>query len=462
MSNDQVMVPEGFRFVPTEEELIRSYLLKKAMGLPLPSKHILEKEVYGEKASPWDVLSDVSEAYWDLHVPMNIHDEKEKQIKKVKKTIYVFTRLKRVNGRIRFARIAGCGTWKGQAVRTIYNINREEIGMMKTFTFIANNKGGGLINDHWIMHEYSLSGVSLRRVVEDKDYVICRITREFFEETKKILSCQPQERQPHIPAPCLDLVRYSYSNDQFMLQEENTELGEKSTTHVQTEDDFLDCDFDIDEILMTLQEIDQQEPQPISPCFDLVRYSDNNQLTTLQEESELGKKRSFEKEDEILSCNKKQKKILMDESSSFEEGNSKSYIMDTTDPIVTWEELGSIADPVELSSHNDFNISLDDYEYGDGDGYFCDFGDQLEDGDIGNSNNVPLSCVGFLMPRQTEAAYIRHPEQQNTPPVAANPCTPCMPYEQPCSNGGGRKLMTTKSLPKVSSHGLQDDIGNGN
>ncbi|KAG8379141.1 hypothetical protein BUALT_Bualt07G0057300 [Buddleja alternifolia] len=365
-----VMVPEGFRFVPTEEELISSYLLKKAMGLPLPSKHILEKDLYGEKASPWDVLSDVSKAYWDLHVPVNHDDEKE--IKKVKKTIYVFTRLKRVNGRRGNARSAGCGTWKGQTVgrKICKGSTREEIGLMKMFTFIPNNKAG-LIKDHWNMHEYSLSGVSLScdEVKNNKDYVICRITREIILKKEKKILCQTQERQP-IPPGLDNAVRYS--NNQ-LLQEDN-ELGKKST-HVQTED-ILDCNFDIDELLTLLQENDQQERQPISPCLDLVRYSDNQ---LMQEENELGKKRSFEKEDEILSCNKKQKR-----SSSFEElGYNKSNIDSTTDHIVTtWEELGSIA-PVESSRNNDFNISVDDYE--DGDGYFCDF-DQLEDGD-GNSIN---------------------------------------------------------------------------
>ncbi|KAG8379143.1 hypothetical protein BUALT_Bualt07G0057500 [Buddleja alternifolia] len=257
-----VMVPEGFRFVQTEEELISSYLLKKAMGLPLPSKHILEKDLYGEKASPWDVLSDVSEAYWDLHVPVNHDDEKE--IKKVKKTIYVFTRLKRVNRRRGNARSAGCGTWKGQTV-----------GRKILFTFRVS--------------------LSCDEVKNNKDYVICRITREIILKKEKKILCQTQERQP-IPPGLDNAVRYS--NNQ-LLQEDN-ELGKKST-HVQTED-ILDCNFDIDELLTLLQENDQQERQPISPCLDLVRYSDNQ---LLQEENELGKKRSFEKEDEILSCNKK-------------------------------------------------------------------------------------------------------------------------------------------------------------
>ncbi|KAG8379458.1 hypothetical protein BUALT_Bualt07G0090600 [Buddleja alternifolia] len=154
-----------------------------ALGLPLPSNHILEKHLYGKKASPWDVLSDISEAYWDIHFPVNQHDEKE--IKKVNKTIYVFTRLHRVSGRIRIPRFAGCGTWKGQTVaRKICNTSTgQEIGLMKMFTFISNNNG--LMEDHWNMHEYSLSGVSLSHDLKNKDYVICRITRELLSKEKK-------------------------------------------------------------------------------------------------------------------------------------------------------------------------------------------------------------------------------------------------------------------------------------
>ncbi|KAI3457426.1 hypothetical protein Pfo_014089, partial [Paulownia fortunei] len=170
-----MMIPPGYYFVPTDRELITSYLLRKAMGLPLPWKQILEKDLYGENADPWDVLSDVDESHW--HASVN---REEKEFKHVKRIIYVFTRLSKINGKTRIARTAGCGTWEGQTgARDICNESGQLIGFMKMLTFKAKKGSGDNTRqrDHWIMHEYSLAGISLNCELKYKDYVICRITR---------------------------------------------------------------------------------------------------------------------------------------------------------------------------------------------------------------------------------------------------------------------------------------------
>lgn len=46
-------LPPGFRFFPTDEELIVHYLSKRASSLPLPVSIIAEVDIY--KFDPWDL-----------------------------------------------------------------------------------------------------------------------------------------------------------------------------------------------------------------------------------------------------------------------------------------------------------------------------------------------------------------------------------------------------------------------
>ncbi|KAK4436795.1 protein CUP-SHAPED COTYLEDON 1 [Sesamum alatum] len=165
---ETIIIPPGFHFAPTDQELLSFYLLRKAMGLHLPWNPVLEKTLYGENADPWDVFADVQ---WDTSV---------NECKNVKSVIYVFTKLSKVNGKTRIARTAGCGKWDGQTgAKNICNNSGELIGHMKMFTFTVKNtpRHGTNQRHHWIMHEYSLAGVSLNYDLLYKDYVICRITR---------------------------------------------------------------------------------------------------------------------------------------------------------------------------------------------------------------------------------------------------------------------------------------------
>ncbi|KAL0435131.1 UNVERIFIED_CONTAM: protein CUP-SHAPED COTYLEDON 1 [Sesamum radiatum] len=167
------IIPPGFHFAPTDQELITFYLSRKAMGLHLPWNPVLEKTIYGETANPWDVFADVP---WDTSDSTG----EGKECKNVKSVIYVFTKLSKVSGKTRIARTAGCGTWDGQTgARKIHNNSGQLIGHMKMFSYTVKNTPPDVRKqrDHWIMHEYSLAGVSLNGELPFKDYVICRITR---------------------------------------------------------------------------------------------------------------------------------------------------------------------------------------------------------------------------------------------------------------------------------------------
>ncbi|KAL0419335.1 UNVERIFIED_CONTAM: hypothetical protein Sradi_1347000 [Sesamum radiatum] len=113
------IIPPGFHFAPTDQELITFYLSRKAMGLPLPWNPLLEKTIYGENADPWDVFADVP---WDTFVT-----GAGKECKNVKSVVYVFTKLSKVNGKTRIARTAGCGTWTAKLVEGRYTTILDKI-----------------------------------------------------------------------------------------------------------------------------------------------------------------------------------------------------------------------------------------------------------------------------------------------------------------------------------------------
>ncbi|GMJ02435.1 hypothetical protein HRI_003912700 [Hibiscus trionum] len=77
----------GYRFKPTDTELIQCYLFKKEKGELIPCDIIRDWEIYGgEDKEPWKLFGETSS-----------------------KTFYVFTKLKK-KSKQKIDRIAGCGT----------------------------------------------------------------------------------------------------------------------------------------------------------------------------------------------------------------------------------------------------------------------------------------------------------------------------------------------------------------
>ncbi|KAA8515090.1 hypothetical protein F0562_018123 [Nyssa sinensis] len=143
-------IPLGFRFMPTEEELIH-YLWTKVVDLTLPFPGVvIERDLYGDKA-PWEVFNNEVPNPW-----VTIKGKK-----KTTNTIYVLTRLKKI-GPKQNIRKAGCGAWDTQtgAVQ-IKNDHKEVIGFKRMLVFQVKGDLHVENNSHWMMHEDSLPAVSL-------------------------------------------------------------------------------------------------------------------------------------------------------------------------------------------------------------------------------------------------------------------------------------------------------------
>ncbi|XP_059631857.1 NAC domain-containing protein 41-like [Cornus florida] len=166
-----MFVPLGFRFIPTEEELLTHFPRRKLKQESLPYEGvILERDVYGEKI------------------------DREKK---------------------RIIRRAGCGTWDGQTgIKNIYNKEKELIGFNKMLSFEVDVKKDEFLimpKGHWTMHEYSLGGVSLNGLEEGtRDYVICKIKRDDSKHLKRAPKHHAHEVSKEENPRCRKKMRYDH------------------------------------------------------------------------------------------------------------------------------------------------------------------------------------------------------------------------------------------------------------
>uniref|UniRef100_A0A2P2NG55 NAC transcription factor 010 n=1 Tax=Rhizophora mucronata TaxID=61149 RepID=A0A2P2NG55_RHIMU len=132
-----IRLSPGFRFQPTDEELVFQYLRRKVLSLPLPANIIPEINVC--KYDPWDL-------------PGNLEQERY---------FFSYTEAKYRNGN-RINRATASGYWKAtgidkKIVSSSRNIN-DLVGMKKTLVFHRGKPPNGSRTD-WVMHEYRLVSI---------------------------------------------------------------------------------------------------------------------------------------------------------------------------------------------------------------------------------------------------------------------------------------------------------------
>lgn len=152
----ELQLPAGFRFHPTDEELVTHYLCRKCASQSIDVPIIAEIDLY--KYNPWD-LPDLA-----------LYGEKE---------WYFFSpRDRKYPNGSRPNRAAGNGYWK--ATGADKPIGRpKSMGIKKALVFYAGKAPKGE-KTNWIMHEYRLAHVD--RSARNKnnslrldDWVLCRI-----------------------------------------------------------------------------------------------------------------------------------------------------------------------------------------------------------------------------------------------------------------------------------------------
>ncbi|KDP32445.1 hypothetical protein JCGZ_13370 [Jatropha curcas] len=146
------MVMPGFRFHPTEEELVEFYLRRKVEGKRFNVELITFLDLY--RYDPWELpaLAAIGEKEWFFYVP---RDRKYR------------------NGD-RPNRVTTSGYWKATgADRMIRTENARSIGLKKTLVFYSGKAPKG-IRTSWIMNEYRLPQHETERY-QKAEISLCRV-----------------------------------------------------------------------------------------------------------------------------------------------------------------------------------------------------------------------------------------------------------------------------------------------
>ena len=156
MSGGQdLQLPPGFRFHPTDEELVMHYLCRRCAGLPIAVPIIAEIDLY--KFDPWQLPR------------MALYGEKE---------WYFFSpRDRKYPNGSRPNRAAGSGYWKATGADKPVGTPRP-VAIKKALVFYAGKAPKGE-KTNWIMHEYRLADVDRsarkKNSLRLDDWVLCRI-----------------------------------------------------------------------------------------------------------------------------------------------------------------------------------------------------------------------------------------------------------------------------------------------
>ncbi|KAL6578246.1 Protein CUP-SHAPED COTYLEDON [Orobanche minor] len=173
MNHEQVGLPPGFRFHPTDEELITFYLASKVFNGSFSGVEIAEVDL--NRCEPWELpdVAKMGEREW-----------------------YFFSlRDRKYPTGLRTNRATGAGYWKATGKdRQVYSSASSSgalLGMKKTLVFYKGRAPRGE-KTKWVMHEYRLDGHFSCRHTGKEEWVICRIFHKMVDKKNPLTMLQGQ------------------------------------------------------------------------------------------------------------------------------------------------------------------------------------------------------------------------------------------------------------------------------
>ncbi|GAA0159986.1 hypothetical protein LIER_16644 [Lithospermum erythrorhizon] len=160
---DGLRLPIGFRFRPTDEELVVHYLKRKIHSFPLPASVIPEQEIF--YTNPWDLPGDLKDRRY-------FFSKNNENVKKYSCRVQ-----------------AGCGYWKaiGQDKPIFDSLSQNHhqiVGMKRTSVFCQRKKRPQRIQTWWIMHQFFLVDSIAKPpstknlIVQTGDWLVCCIFQQ--------------------------------------------------------------------------------------------------------------------------------------------------------------------------------------------------------------------------------------------------------------------------------------------
>ncbi|KAM7252278.1 hypothetical protein ACFE04_024161 [Oxalis oulophora] len=163
-----VTLPPGFRFHPTDEELVAYYLDRKINGRPIELEIIPEVDLY--KCEPWDL------------------PEKSFLPSKDMEWYFYSPRDKKYPNGSRTNRATRAGYWKATGKDRPVQSQKRAVGMKKTLVYYKGRAPHG-IRTNWVMHEYRLTDLSISTnstassALKDS-YALCRVFKKMIQIPK--------------------------------------------------------------------------------------------------------------------------------------------------------------------------------------------------------------------------------------------------------------------------------------
>ncbi|KAL3641809.1 hypothetical protein CASFOL_012624 [Castilleja foliolosa] len=153
MESVESCVPPGFRFHPTEEELVGYYLKRKINSLKIDLDVIIDIDLY--RIEPWDIQDRCKLGYEEQN-EWYFFSHKDRKYPTGTRT----------------NRATTAGFWKATGRDKAVLSKDKLIGMRKTLVFYKGRAPNGRKSD-WIMHEYRLQ-TSEHEPPQEEGWVVCR------------------------------------------------------------------------------------------------------------------------------------------------------------------------------------------------------------------------------------------------------------------------------------------------
>ncbi|GMN33169.1 hypothetical protein TIFTF001_004014 [Ficus carica] len=197
MTTGELELPPGFRFHPTDEELVNHYLIRKCAALPISVPIIKEIDLY--KFDPWQLP--------------------EKALYGEKEWYFFSPRDRKYPNGSRPNRAAGTGYWKATGADKPIG-KPKALGIKKALVFYAGKAPRG-VKTNWIMHEYRLANVDRSAGKKNNsrldDWVLCRIYNKKGSLEKNYQMGQKFEEFSEMEDKKPDIVPRNFPNDHLHM-----------------------------------------------------------------------------------------------------------------------------------------------------------------------------------------------------------------------------------------------------
>ncbi|XP_062099174.1 NAC domain-containing protein 92 isoform X2 [Humulus lupulus] len=216
INKDPEKLPPGFRFHPTDEELITFYLINKISDATFTGRAIGDVDL--NKCEPWELPA---------------------KAKMGEKEWYFFSlRDRKYPTGVRTNRATNTGYWKttGKDKEIFNSVTSELVGMKKTLVFYRGRAPRGE-KSNWVMHEYRINSKSAFRTSKD-EWVVCRVFQKS-AGAKKYPTTQSRTINPYaldtghptmLPSPMMQLAgdptQFLFARNNYNMT--NPELAELS------------------------------------------------------------------------------------------------------------------------------------------------------------------------------------------------------------------------------------------